>query len=95
MRSMVFASRTAKEILRDPVSLGFGLGFPVILLLLLSAIQKNIPNTLFPLQALTQGIAIFGLSFLTLFSATLIARDRGSAMLERLFTTPMTAAGFI
>ena len=95
MRSMVFASRTAKEILRDPVNLGFGVGFPVIVLMLLSAIQKNIPNTLFPLQALTPGIAVFGMSFLTLFSATLIARDRGSALLERLFATPMTAAEFL
>ena len=39
MRFLTFSGRTAKEILRDPLNLGFGLGFPVILILLLSAIQ--------------------------------------------------------
>ena len=43
MRALTFAKRTAKEILRDPLTLAFGLGFPVVLLLLLSAIQANIP----------------------------------------------------
>ena len=43
MRMMTFAKRCTKEILRDPINLGFGLGFPLVLLLLLSAIQANIP----------------------------------------------------
>ena len=43
MRMVVFAKRCAKEILRDPINLGFGLGFPLVLLLLMSAIQANIP----------------------------------------------------
>ena len=42
MRMMTFAKRCAKEILRDPVNLGFGLGFPLVLLLLLTTMQKNI-----------------------------------------------------
>lgn len=32
---------------------------------------------------------------MTLFSATLISKDRKSALLQRLYTTPMTAADFI
>ena len=90
-----FAKRNVKEILRDPLSLFFGIGFPVILLLLLTAIQANIPVPLFELRHLSPGIAVFGLSFMTLFTATLIAKDRSSAFLQRLYTTPMTAAGFI
>jgi ABC-2 type transport system permease protein len=90
-----FSVRTAKEILRDPLTLAFGLGFPVILLLLLSAIEANIPVSLFAIQDLAPGITVFGLSFLTLFSATLIARDRESALLQRLYTTPMTGFDFI
>lgn len=43
MRMMTFAKRCSKEILRDPINLGFGLGFPLVLLVLLSAIQANIP----------------------------------------------------
>ena len=92
---LTFANRNAKEILRDPLTLIFGLGFPLVLILLLSAIQANIPVPLFEIGHLTPGIAVFGLSFMTLFSATTIAKDRGSALLQRLYTTPMTPVDFI
>ena len=95
MRVMTFAKRCTKEILRDPINLGFGLGFPLVLLLLLSAIQANIPVSLFEIDRLTPGITVFGLSFMTLFSATLIAKDRESAFLQRLYTTPLTGLDFI
>ena len=95
MRMLTFAKRCAKEILRDPINLGFGLGFPLALLLLLSAIQANVPVALFEIDSLTPGITVFGLSFMTLFSATLIARDRESAFLQRLYTTPLTGFDFI
>ena len=95
MRMLTFAKRCTKEILRDPVNLGFGLGFPLVLLLLLSAIQANIPVSLFEIDTLTPGITVFGLSFMTLFSATLIAKDRESALLQRLYTTPLTGLDFI
>ena len=71
MKTLTFSNRCTKEILRDPLNLGFGLGFPTILLLLLSAMQKNIPVELFNIANLSPGIAVFGLSFITLFSATL------------------------
>ena len=95
MKLCSFAARCAKEILRDPLNILFGLGFPIVLLLLLSAIQANIPVHLFEIEQLGPGITIFGLSFLTLFSSTLIAKDRESALLQRLYTTPMKAADFI
>ena len=95
MRLLTFSGRTAKEILRDPLNLCFGLGFPVVLILLLSAIQANIPVSLFEIGNLAPGITVFGLSFMTLFSATLIAKDRESAFLQRLYTTPLTATDFI
>ena len=95
MRMIVFANRNAKEILRDPLTLAFGLGFPLVLLLLLSAIQANVPVSLFEIEHLTPGITVFGLSFMTLFSATLIAKDRGSSLLQRLYTTPLTPLDFI
>ena len=95
MRMLTFAKRCAKEILRDPLNLAFGLGFPVVLLLLLSVIQSNVPVSLFEIESLTPGITVFGLSFMTLFSATLIARDRESSFLQRLYTTPLKAKDFI
>ena len=95
MRMLSFARRTAKEILRDPLNLAFGLGFPVALILLMSAIQANVPVPIFEIKSLAPGVSVFGLSFMTLFSATLVARDRETAFLERLYTTPMKATDFI
>lgn len=95
MRMFTFAKRNAKEILRDPLNLFFGLGFPLVLILLLSAIQANIPVKLFEIAHLTPGITVFGLSFMTLFSATIIAKDRGTSLLQRLYTTPLKPLDFI
>lgn len=95
MRMLVFANRTTKEILRDPLSLFFGIGFPVVLLLLLSAINRSIPVDLFNVDSLTPGIAVFGLSFMALFAAQVLSKDRASSFLTRLFTTPMTSTDFI
>ena len=95
MRMLTFAGRNTKEILRAPLTLFFGLGFPLVLILLLSAIQANIPVSLFEIQHLTPGITVFGLAFMSLFSATIIAKDRGSSLLQRLYTTPLTSLDFI
>ena len=62
-----------REILRDPINLFFGLGFPLVLLFLLSAIQASIPVSLFEIERLAPGISVFGLSFITLFTATLVS----------------------
>ena len=95
MKMLTFAKRNMMEMVRDPLNLCFGLGFPLVLILLLSAIQANIPVALFEIQHLAPGIAVFGLSFVTLFSATIISKDRGSSFLQRLYTTPLKASDFI
>lgn len=95
MKMIAFANRNIKEIMRDPLNLFFGLGFPLVLIILLSAIQANIPVELFEINRLAPGVTVFGLSFMTLFSATIIAKDRGSSLLQRLYTTPLTAVDFI
>ena len=95
MRMVTFARRTAAEILRDPLNLFFGLGFPLVLLMMLTAIQANIPVALFTLPSLAPAVAAFGASFMTLFSANLIARDRETAFLQRLYTTPLTSADYL
>ncbi len=91
----VLSVRTAKEILRDPLNLIFGLGFPLVILGLLSAIQANVPQPLFMIDKLGPGVTVFGLSFMTLFSALLISKDRTSALLLRLYTTPIRPAHYI
>ncbi len=95
MKMLTFAGRNFKEIMRDPLNLSFLFGFPVVLMLLLSAIQANIPINMFEIGHLSPGVTVFGLTFLTLFSATLIAKDRQSSFMHRLYTTPMTPADFI
>ena len=92
---LLLSKRTAKEILRDPLTLFFGVGFPLILLGLLTAIQANVPEPLFVLNLLAPGIAIFGLSFMSLFSALLVSKDRSSALLLRLYTTPLRPVDYI
>lgn len=100
MRKMlVFAERNGKEIVRDPISVAFGLGFPVVLLLLLSLINRSIPAEagmrLFEIDTLAPGVAVFGLSFLSLFSAMLISKDRCSAFVTRLYISPMRGRDYI
>ncbi len=95
MRMLAFAKRNTLEFIRDPLYLAFAVGFPLVLILLLSAIQANIPVPLFEIQHLTPGICVFGLSFLTLFCATIISKDRNTALFSRLYTTPMTPWDFI
>ena len=95
MRMITFAKRNFKEIIRDPLNLAFLFGFPIVLLILLSAIQANIPVSMFEIEHLAPGVTVFGLAFMTLFSATLISKDRQSSFMHRLYTTPMTSADFI
>lgn len=95
MRMWVFTRRNLKELLRDPLTLLFGAAFPLLILLLLSAIQSHVPVQMFAIEQLAPGIAVFGLSFVSLLSGLLIARDRCSSFLTRLFSSPMTAWDFI
>lgn len=95
MKMLTFAQRNIKEMIRDPLTLAFSLGFPLALILMLSAIQANVPVALFEIQHLTPGVTVFGLSFMTLFSATLIAKDRSTSLLARLYTTPLSPIDFI
>lgn len=98
MKMLVFAGRNRKEILRDPLSTVFGLGFPTVLLLIFYFMQKNVPDMpqeVFGIRAFAPGMAVFGLSFLTLFLGMLMTGDRKSAFLTRLLASPMTAGDFL
>lgn len=99
MRWWIFTKRCFKEVLRDPLTLVFGAGFPVVLLILLSVMNLNIPAQanmeMFHIEKLLPGVAVFGFSFLALFGGLLLATDRETAFLTRLFTTPMRAADFL
>ena len=91
MRVRAFAKRNLKELLRDPLTMFFGLGFPLVLLVLMNVIQRNVPVRIFELETLAPGVALFGLTFMALFSGLLLAKDRSS----RLAASPMTASDFL
>lgn len=99
MRIILFAKRNIKEILRDPINLFFGLGFPLILLVLLSVINASVPpeanNPMFSIENLAPGLAMFGTAFMALFTGMLVSKDRTSSFLMRLFASPMTSLDFI
>lgn len=99
MRTLVFALRNTKEIIRDLFTLVFGILFPLVLLVLLSAINAGIPEqahmTLFEISNLVPGISVFGLSFISLFTATLVSKDRCTSFILRLFTSPLKSSQYI
>ena len=97
-RSLVFARRNLKELLRDPLSYIFCLGFPIVMLLVMTAINSMIPvgtMDLFNIKKLAPGIAVFALSFVMLFATLSISKDRTGAFLTRLFASPMRSYEFI
>ena len=99
MRAIVFTKRAVKELLRDPVTLFFTAVFPVILLVLLSVMNLNIPAEanmqMFAIENLMPGVIVFGFSFLSLAGGLLLSGDRETAFLTRLFTSPLRARDFI
>lgn len=100
-RINVFIKRNTLELVRDPLMTVFCVGFPVILIVLLSVINKNIGANaaaqvpLFAIESLAPAASVFGLSFLSLFSGMLIAKDRSSSFLMRLYSSPMRPAEYI
>ena len=93
MRMLNFAKRNFKELIRDPISLIFEIALPIVLLFIFK--QFNMPGENYKLQNFTPGIIVFGFSFVTLFTSTLIAKDRTSSLLIRLGTSPMKSSDYI
>ncbi len=93
MRTLNFAKRNFKELIRDPLSLVFEIVLPIFLLIIFQ--QFNIPEESYRLGNFTPGIIIFGFSFITLFTATLVSKDRSSSLLIRLGVSPMKSSDYI
>lgn len=99
MKSKVFAVRTWKEIMRDPLSYIFCVGFPLVMLVIMSIIDKSIPAEagmqVFRIRNLAPGIAYFGLTFVMLFTSVQVSKDRTTALLLRLYASPMKSVDYI
>ena len=97
-RISAFASRNIKELLRDPLSYIFCLGFPIVMLIIMTLVDQSIPPesgmTVFHINNLCGGIAVFGQTFVMLFTAITISKDRNGSFLVRMYASPMTSADF-
>ena len=101
-RKLAFSARNIKELMRDPLGYIFCVGFPLIMLIIMTILDQSIPKesvTVFHIEKLAPGVAVFGQMFVMLFPSLNIANDRGGTFLMRLYATPMTAsdltAGYI
>lgn len=98
-RIKAFSLRNLKEIVRDPLSYIFCLGFPIVMLIVMTLVNDSIPPeaamTIFRIDNLSGGIAVFGLTFIMLFCCLTVAKDRSGAFLVRLYATPMKSGDFI
>ena len=94
-RMLALAGRTGKELLRDPVTLVFGVGLPLFLLVLMSVIQNNVPVEIFAIGQLAPGMAAFSLSFVSMFAAILLAKDKSTSFLLRVFASPALPREYI
>lgn len=93
MRTINFAKRNLKEIIRDPLSLIFAVILPLVLLFVFQ--QFDIPNESYDIENFTPGIVVFGFSFITMFTAMLISKDRTTSLLVRLAVSPMKSTEYI
>lgn len=99
MRVLAFGKRTIKELLRDPLSYIFSLGFPLIMLIIMTVIYNSEPIKAevetFRIDNLAPGVAVFGLTFIMMFTSLQVSKDRTTSFMSRLYATPMKASEFL
>lgn len=93
-RIFTLTKRNLKEILRDPISLIFTIGLPLIMEILFYFIFHKLTSQ-FEMKYLAPGIVVFSQSFLTLFIGLLISLDRSSSFLTRLYVSKAKSHEFI
>lgn len=93
-RIKTLTKRNLLEILRDPLNLAFMLGLPLLMEVLFYAIFHKMTSQ-FEIKYLAPGIVVFSQAFLTLFSGLLIALDRSTSFLTRLYVSSTRSYEFI
>lgn len=98
-RIIAFAGRNLKELLRDPLSYIFCIGFPLVMLIAMTMVNSSIPAeagmTIFRIDNLSAGISVFGMTFVMLFTCLSVSKDRAGSFLVRLYASPMRPWDFI
>lgn len=99
--TLVFAWRNIKELLRSPISWGFGIALPIVIFIIMQVIIKSIGDVaaasvpMFAVERFTGGVVLFGASFTSLFCAMLISGDRAQSFLARLLASPMKSKDYV
>lgn len=96
-KTLVFLNRNLKEMMRDPLIYIFCAGFPVLMILMFQIILKYAGDAvaIFQVKSLIPGIMMFSYSMLMLTVSLLISKDKTSAFLKRLYTSPMKSHNYI
>lgn len=96
-KTAAFMKRNFLEMVRDPIVYVFCVAFPVLMIILFQVInlftEGNTP--VFEAPSLIPGIMTFSFTFVMLTAALLVSKDRTSAFLIRLYTSPMRTADFV
>ncbi len=95
MRTVALAGRVFKEIYRDKAGVTLGIIYPAMLMIVFMLIEGHVPFEIFEPINIMPGITVFSFAFLTMFSASMLSRDREKAFLIRLLTTPLKPGEFI
>ena len=96
MKTMVYAKRNFKELMSDPLSLIFTIGLPSFLLVFMVMLNDSLGvNDAFKVENFVPSTIIFSFAFITMFSGMLIAKDRSTAFLMRMFISPLKAFEYI
>ena len=97
-KTLVFVKRNLTELSSDVLSYIFCIAFPLVMLVIMSVLNDSIPKeanmTVFRIDNLSGGILVFGQTFVMLFTAILVATDKSSSFLMRLYATPMKSRNF-
>lgn len=96
-KTLVFMKRNLKEMIRDPLIYIFCAGFPILMVLMFQIILKYTgeKTPVFEVKSLIPGIMMFSYSMLMLIASLLISKDKTSAFLKRLYTSPMKSHDYI
>ena len=93
-RIYALSKRNAKEIVRDPLSLIFMIGLPLFMEILFYLLFHKLTDQ-FQMKYLAPGIVVFSQAFLALFTGQLIALDRSTSLLTRLYVSRAKPVEFI
>ena len=93
-RIMTLTKRNLKELFRDPISLGFTLGLPLIMEILFYFLFHG-KTSQFDMKYLAPGIVVFSQSFIALFMGFILSIDRSSSFLTRLYVSKAKSYEFI